>query len=299
MFAVVLQEDQISFFEQPVDTLKQLVATYQYHIGNKPKFNNQAVWFKEYVQTAYGLYQQLFNGIKLGNNPVVIAADGPLRFIPFEGLLTDLPEFSTHDYSKLDYLVREVPTSYVYSANLWALEPEIESRNFKVLGFSHSDPDPTGIADKNELPGTGREIELLKSQLNGSFFSGLEATKQQFFDNAQDYDIVHLAIHGISDSVSRLNNRLMFRDANDPEGADPLYTYELYNLQLNARLAVLSACESGIGRNFRGEGVYSMSRAFSYAGCPTTVMSLWRISDKTTPEILGQFYPTNKQRYDC
>jgi CHAT domain-containing protein len=290
MFAVVIMGDNINFFKQPVDTLEQLVTTYQYHIVNEPKFTNQAAWFKEYVNTAYGLYQRLFNGVKIEDNPVVIAADGPLRFIPFEGLVTSLPETQNHDYSTLDYLVHQVPTSYVYSANLWALEPEIESQTLKVLGFSHSDPNPVGDVGKNELPGTGREIDLLKSQLSGSFFSGLQATKQQFFDHAQDYDIVHLAIHGISDSVSRLNNRLLFRDADNPDGTDPLYTYELYNLQLNTRLAVLSACESGIGRNFRGEGVYSMSRAFSYAGCPTTVMSLWKISDKTTPEILGEFY---------
>jgi CHAT domain-containing protein len=118
----------------------------------------------------------------------------------------------------------------------------------------------------------------------------MEATKQNFIDHAQDYDIIHLSIHGISDSASRLNNRLLFRNPEDPGQSDPLYTYELYNLQLNSRLAVLSACESGTGRNYQGEGVYSMSRAFSYAGCPTTVMSLWQINDKTTPEILEGFY---------
>ncbi len=290
VFTVVLTKNQISFFKQPVDSLQQLVTTYQNHIVNEPKFTNQTTWFQEYVQTAYGLYQRLFKDVKLEDSPVVIAADGPLRFIPFEGLVTSLPKAHNHDYGTLAYLVRKVPTSYVYSANLWALDLEIESQTMKVLGFSHSDPYPTDVVGKNELPGTGREIELLKSQISGSFFSGPNATKQQFFENAQDHDIVHLAIHGISDSVSRLNNRLLFRDANNLDGTDPLYTYELYNLQLNTRLAVLSACESGIGKNFRGEGVYSMSRAFSYAGCPTTVMSLWRISDKTTPEILGHFY---------
>ena len=287
LFSVILQRDRIKFYRQSIDTLDQLVTTYQSHLFQAPQFNNQAVRFKEFYQSAHGLYKRLFNGVESGDERIVIAADGPLRFIPFEALVVTLPEDPSNDYSKLDYLLRHYSTSYVYSGNLWATEPENQPGSLKVLGFGYSDPDQTG---KNELPGTARELTFLKSQLSGLFFSGLNATKQKFIEHVQDYDVIHLSMHGISDSVSRLNNRLLFRNPNDENQTDPLYTYELYNLRLNARLAVLSACESGIGKNFRGEGVYSMSRAFSYAGCPTTVMSLWRINDKTTPEILGQFY---------
>ncbi len=290
IFSVVLRGQQIDFFKKPIKAVNQLVLDYQRHLLTPPQFSNQESQFRDYVKTAQDLYQQLFYGIELEGNALVIAADGPLRFIPFEGLVITQPVSPNNDYSKLDYLVNHFSTSYVYSANLWAMAPTAQRQKLKVLGFSHSDPNPQAMRGKNELSGTAVEIELLKGQLQGQFFSGLKATKQQFLNQAGDFDIVHLAIHGISDTISRLNNRLLFRTPDDQNKSDPLYTYELYNLRLTARLAVLSACESGTGRNFRGEGVYSMSRAFSYAGCPTTVMSLWKISDKTTPEILGQFY---------
>ncbi len=290
LFSLVLQDEQISFFRQSIDTIKQLVRNYQQHLLVGPQFTNQAARFKEFFENAYALYNILFKGINLEEKPLIIAADGPLRFIPFEGLVVEKPASGIQGYDQLKYVVHYYPTSYSYSANLWAMQPGRVPKVPQTLGFSHSGLDQEELEDTNELPGTAREIDVLKSQMEGRFFSGMKATKQNFLDHAQNYDIIHLAIHGISDSVSRLNNRLLFRSPDDQGQLDPMYTYELYNLRLNSELAVLSACESGIGRNYQGEGVYSMSRAFSYAGCPTTVMSLWRISDKTTPEILEQFY---------
>lgn len=292
LFSLVIQEGEVRFIRQPIDPVKLLVSKYQAHLLEGPQFTDRSARFKEFSENAFALYQLLFKEVgQPKEKSLIIAPDGLLRFIPFEALVVKEPEKGITDYDKLRYVVHYYPTSYVYSANLWAMEPKSEPRKLRVLGFSHSGLDnemPT--KQTNELPGTALEIEVLKNQMKGLCFSGLEATKQHFIDHAQDYDIIHLAIHGISDSISHLNNRLLFRNPADEHSSEPLYEYELYNFRLNSKLAVLSACESGIGKNFQGEGVYSMSRAFSYAGCPTTVMSLWRISDKTTPKILEQFY---------
>jgi CHAT domain-containing protein len=56
------------------------------------------------------------------------------------------------------------------------------------------------------------------------------------------------------------------------------------------RLAVLSACESGVGKNYAGEGMFSVARGFVYAGCPSLVMSLWRVNDYNTASLMGIFY---------
>jgi CHAT domain-containing protein len=61
-------------------------------------------------------------------------------------------------------------------------------------------------------------------------------------------------------------------------------------LKLKAKLVVLSACETGIGKNYKGEGVFSVARAFSYAGCPSVVISLWKVNDQSTSDIMGNFY---------
>jgi len=70
-----------------------------------------------------------------------------------------------------------------------------------------------------------------------------------------------------------------------------LYMHELFGLDLsNAELAVLSACETGIGKSYTGEGVFSMARGFAYAGCPSIVMSLWRVDDRFTAQLMKIFY---------
>ena len=285
LYTLVIKHNQISFFRQPIEQVAGLVSTYQHHLQQGPQFNQREAIFSEFVQTSHALYQELLHGVEVGKGPIIIAPDGPLRVIPFEAFVMETPANKELDYGVLDYLIHHNPISYVYSSNIWAIQPELESSEMSILGFAHANSDGA-----NELPGTATEIEVIKSQLTGSFYAGYEATKQRFVDQVNNHDIVHLAIHGISDSISHLNNRLLFRRNDDPKATEALYTYELYNLRLNSRMAVLSACESGLGRNFRGEGVYSMSRAFAYAGCPTTVMSLWRISDKTTPTLLDQFY---------
>ena len=289
LFTLMISKGKISFYRQPIDTVEKQLNNYQKHLIEGPQFTNQAARFQQFARDAHNLYRVLFNNTQLEDQPLIIATDGPLRLIPFEALVTELPNDISNDYSELTYLLNKFPTSYIYSANLWAMQPELEAGEMRTLGIGHSSMGED-LKGPNELPGTAREIELLQSQLKGLFLSGSKATKQSFLRYAQDYNIIHLAIHGISDSISRLNNRLLFRNPDHPDQTESLYTYELYNLRLNSRLAVLSACESGVGKNFQGEGVYSMSRAFSYAGCPTTVMSLWRISDKTTPKILESFY---------
>ena len=88
----------------------------------------------------------------------------------------------------------------------------------------------------------------------------------------------------------------------DPDGkADQeandgiLHAYEVYNLRLNADLAVLSACNTGRGKLAKGEGIISMARAFKYAGCNNVLMSLWQADDLSTREIMTGFYERLKK----
>jgi hypothetical protein len=69
-----------------------------------------------------------------------------------------------------------------------------------------------------------------------------------------------------------------------------LNTSDIYNLQLNARMAVLSSCRSGTGILRRGEGLMSLARGFFYAGCPSVVLTLWEVEDKTGTAIMKEFY---------
>ncbi|MCB0502511.1 MAG: CHAT domain-containing protein, partial [Bacteroidetes bacterium] len=69
-----------------------------------------------------------------------------------------------------------------------------------------------------------------------------------------------------------------------------LHAYEFYNLSLQSDLAVLTACESGIGNIQKGEGMISLAYSLNFAGCPSVIMSLWKIDEKTNTEITSYFY---------
>ncbi|MGI9552411.1 MAG: CHAT domain-containing protein, partial [Aurantibacter sp.] len=117
------------------------------------------------------------------------------------------------------------------------------------------------------------------------------ATKSSFEDKASQFDILHLAIHGTADFDNELNSKLTFQSESDSSKSNELYAYELYNLDLNrTRLAVLSACETGIGKRFKGEGTFSIARGFAYAGVPSIVMSLWKVDDAASAKVIQEFY---------
>ena len=82
----------------------------------------------------------------------------------------------------------------------------------------------------------------------------------------------------------------LFSESGEAEEEDRLYHYEVANLDLQAQLAVLSACETGQGKYEEGEGVFSLARGFMQAGVPSVVMSLWKVNDLSTSELMPHFY---------
>ncbi|WAC03454.1 CHAT domain-containing protein [Lacinutrix neustonica] len=72
--------------------------------------------------------------------------------------------------------------------------------------------------------------------------------------------------------------------------ANKLHVRDLYNLQLNADLVTLSACESGIGKLNRGEGLMSLARGFYFSGANSIVSTLWKINDASSTQLMGDFY---------
>jgi len=97
-------------------------------------------------------------------------------------------------------------------------------------------------------------------------------------------------MHTLIDDENPMFSKLVFSDSEDDEDDGFLNTYEIYNLSLNAGLAVLSSCRSGYGALNRGEGVMSLARGFLYAGVPSIVMTNWEVEDKSGAEIMISFY---------
>jgi CHAT domain-containing protein len=107
-----------------------------------------------------------------------------------------------------------------------------------------------------------------------------------------EYRILHFATHGLLNSerpeLSGLVFSLIDREEKPQDGF--LRLHEVYNLQLNADLVVLSACETGLGKEVKGEGLIGLTRGFMYAGAPRVVASLWNVDDLATAELMKLFY---------
>jgi CHAT domain-containing protein/tetratricopeptide (TPR) repeat protein len=107
-----------------------------------------------------------------------------------------------------------------------------------------------------------------------------------------EYRILHFAAHGLLNSerpeLSGLVFSLIDREGKPQDGF--LRLHEIYNLQLNADLVVLSACETGLGKEINGEGLIGLTRGFMYAGAPRVVASLWNVDDFATAELMKLFY---------
>jgi CHAT domain-containing protein len=106
------------------------------------------------------------------------------------------------------------------------------------------------------------------------------------------YRIVHFATHGLLDDAHPELSGLVFSMV-DEQGKSQngfLELQDIYNLNLSADLVVLSACETGLGKEVRGEGLVGLTRGFMYAGAPRVVASLWNVDDEATARLMGLFY---------
>jgi len=145
-------------------------------------------------------------------------------------------------------------------------------------------------AKLRNLPWTEKELTGISEIISGDIYVREEATEDRFKASASEYGILHLATHALVDDREPLFSKLIFSKKKGSEEDGYLYTYEIYNLNINANLVVLSACNTGIGPLIGGEGLMSLARAFVYAGCHSILMSLWPIDDKSTAVMMKDFY---------
>ena len=147
------------------------------------------------------------------------------------------------------------------------------------------------------LPGTGeeaREIEKLASASGrkADVWLDMNASESNVEDrDLRQYRVLHIATHGLLNAERPQFTGVVLSLVGNPEGSDGfLRTDEVFNLKLSSPLVMLSACETGLGRERRGEGVMGLTRAFMYAGAPTVGVTLWSVADKSTSELMADFY---------
>ncbi|MEP6707648.1 MAG: CHAT domain-containing tetratricopeptide repeat protein [Pyrinomonadaceae bacterium] len=106
----------------------------------------------------------------------------------------------------------------------------------------------------------------------------------------QNYRVIHFATHGLLNADRPQFTGLVLSLVGNKNNDGFLRTDEVFNMNVGAPLVMLSACETGLGKEKRGEGVIGLTRAFMYAGAPTVGVSLWSVADKSTAELMTDFY---------
>lgn len=221
---------------------------------------------------------------------LVISADGILNLLPF-----DLLRYQDQ------YLIENYNIGYVDALGLYesSEQAKLVSKALVVApSYNHAIEVDALLAvrgDEFNLAGALEEAKLLGDVLPGDLLLKEDATKSSFVNDANHYDLLHFSMHSLlNDKDPELSNLAFY----DGEIDHKLYINELYGMRLNAHMAVLSACNTGIGAEDKGNGIVSLNRAFTFAGVPSVVSSLWSAPDKATKDIMLNFYDNLSQGHN-
>ena len=266
----------------------------------------------EFTMYSYRLFERLLKPVieLIESNSLLILADHALHYLPFEMLLTKPAE--NHHYHRMPFMVRQFDISYAPSATVYSMMQQRKQdnpRNFLALApFSdrvadYEDSDNTErytgslepllltAYETREIGNIFRQRQNLNEYLfpnRTSILRNSEATKNGLLQNLDDYNFIHFATHAfVNEESPEFSGIALY-----PDGEDGGMTYvsDIYNIQMNADLVVLGACETGLGSVHRGEGMIGFTRAFIYAGTANLAVSMWRVNDQPTATMMIKFY---------
>ncbi|KUJ63151.1 hypothetical protein AR687_03060 [Flavobacteriaceae bacterium CRH] len=230
--------------------------------------------------SGYNYYgKRVYDMLKFPSNVIyknlIIVPDGILNFLPFEALITQ--ESNTTNFAKMHYLLNDFKIAYNNSANIYLNSKPVSNSEKMVLGVF-----PVFEKTAFELSYSKKELQSIQSNFKGKYLENANASFSNFKNDASHYSILHLSTHASSGDIETPAS-IKFYDQ------EILYS-ELYNLNINPDLVVLSACETGIGKLYKAEGAMSVARGFQFAGAQNLLFSLWKVNDYTTSVFMADFY---------
>lgn len=258
--------------------------------------------------------EQYLDSVGVDISTLTIVPEGPLNYFPFESLWRDGK-----------YLIEDYDVQYSYSLTLSKLLRQGgDSPNQSLLAFAPVFSDPSintltkgakevFVASRavatdemrgfsangefiNSLPGTKSEVEAIDLMMGVEGYVSeilvYEEAKEEVIKSGilKDYKYIHFATHGfVNEANPEFSGIFMSQNAASTEDCI-LFTSEIYNLEMNADLVTLSACETGLGKFASGEGIVGLTRAFLYAGAKNLLVSQWKVSDESTARLMVDFY---------
>jgi CHAT domain-containing protein/Tfp pilus assembly protein PilF len=284
----------------------------------------------EYRRQAAKLYQLLIRPagkLLAGKRELIIIPDDVLHRLPFQALLgspsAKASNITSTNPRRWPYLVGQFAISYAPSVSSWASLKDYHKDNGapQKAFIAYADPNYNRQGQRqndsivasltrgggeqlklNQLPYSRHEVQeiaRLFAEGEAKLYLDDEASEENVKaeDELSLYRIVHFSAHGlINENRPRFSGIVLTLPKADNDGKTTLKedgllsAYEIFNLKLNAELVTLSACETGLGKEVRGEGMMGLTRAFMYAGAPSVVVSLWRVDDESAADLMIGFY---------
>ncbi len=262
------------------DTVFNTCVRYNRYFEDASKINNTPDAFKKDAHLLYTL-------LKLpAAEKMILIPDGMLAFLPFSTLLTTPSEGFVFD--QMPFLLQSTTITYQLSATQYLKAPTTSIKPTSVLGVF-----PVFEGSELALNYSVEEANAIKETFPTKLLIRDEAVVENVFPSnafekgvTNDYTILHFSTHARGGGFTA-PAELQFIDQS-------VTVTDLYGLNLQPDLIVLSACETGVGSIATGEGTLSLARGFQYAGAQNLLFSLWKVNDKATAQLMGDFYTNLK-----
>ncbi|MEG5141214.1 CHAT domain-containing protein [Microcoleus sp. AT8-B6] len=264
---------------------------------------------------------------QLGNKRLLIVPDGVLHYTPFQALnisqtagqntnvpliveheIITLPSASTLAILRQNYGDRKPPSRNLAILADPVFSPEDERIKGKITQATTEKLEANNLGLNQSLRASNRQwpperlaFTRQEAQTISSLFPSASSTQKIDFDASRttatdgslaNYQIVHFATHGLANSQNPELSGIVMSMVDDKGNLVNgfLRLTDIFNLKLAANLVVLSACQSGMGQNVRGEGMVGLTRGFMYAGAQRVAVSLWNVDDEGTSVLMQKFY---------